>query len=571
MASEHVSASGESHTEEGDEASSSLAAGEGEKGEDEPTGALSHKGGGQMDITNGQEKKPSKLKEMWGKLGLDAPTLMMMFKGSLAPTIAIAFYEADSVSKTYSNLGYLVAIISVLSLSFMPRAKFLQTMILNAFGTCIGAAVGMLGLWSCIKARENTSTPGVAQSYNSSQSTVCAIWLFANIWFANMLRSKSPALNIPTIMYSIFSNIAFTYGPLFSTIVAAELLIKQMLKAFFTAFALSTLVNLLIIPVSCRMVVFKEQAGYIQLMRGLLKAQSAYLQSLEESDMFAGPPAGESDTPTDNPPHESGKSSAKYPHPALSPEAKALKGAINGLRELYGKLYGDMPFAKREVAWGKLCAKDIDEIFDLFREITVPLIGMGTIMDIFVRISERRCWVKSPDSKDRSEPWEHMPLESKTEEKRLWNEVMKTLHEPFAVVTAVMDQGLEHVALTLELVPRPKKKLDADVETADEKSKPGDAGFLAYMEQTVNEFYKKRGATLKKWAQEKSLSAAQFDAHRPTPVTGEPISGDEGSHKRDQQQLNLILFMENLVSLHRFSLMMMMLTRLALHDWPCSD
>ncbi|KAM0126869.1 hypothetical protein ACHAP3_009077 [Botrytis cinerea] len=510
MATENVSVNGESPAEKRDEASPDRAT---ERGEDDAgpiSDGVSKRGTAQTEV-KGKEKKPSKLKGIWGKLGLDAPTLMMMF-----------------------------------NLPIMPRAKFFQTMILNLIAVCIGASIGMLGLWSSIKAREHTSTPGVPQAYNSSQAAVCAIWLFANIWFANLLRAKSPALNVPVIMYSIFSNIAFTYGPLFSTVASAESLIKQMIKSFLTAFAISTAVNVFVIPVSCRLVVFKGQAGYIQLLRGVLKAQTTYLQSLEESDMFADSGAENGDNPGD-PSDGSNKSSAGSSHPALSPEAKALKGAIDALRGLHGKLYGDMPFGKREVAWGKLGAKDIDKIFNLFRNIMIPLLGMSTITDIFVRIGERRGWVKSTGSKDRSEQWEHMPFQSKTEEKRLWNEVMKTLHEPFAIVTAVMDQGLEHAALTLELVPRPKKKAAGDVETADAQSKPGDAGFLAYMEQALNDFYKKRGATLKKWAHEKGLSAEQFDASRPIPPTGAPVSGDEAAHRRDQQQLYLILFMENLL------------------------
>ncbi|KAF7909581.1 uncharacterized protein EAF01_003299 [Botrytis porri] len=542
MATEDVSVNGESHTEKRDGASPDPST---ERSDDDarPTSdGVSKRGTGQTEVM-GKEKKPSKLKGIWGKLGLDAPTLMMMFKGSVAPTIAIAFYESDSVSQTYTTLGYLVAIVCVISLPIMPRAKFFQTMILNVIAVCIGASIGMLGLWSSIKARQHTSMPGVPQAYNSSQAAVCAIWLFANIWFANLLRAKSPALNVPVIMYSIFSNIAFTYGPLFPTVAAAESLIKQMIKSFLTAFALSTAVNVFVIPVSCRLVVFKGQAGYIQLLRGVLKAQTTFLQSLEESDMFA---AENGDNPGD-PSDGSNKSSAGSSHPTLSPEAKALKRAIDGLRGQHGKLYGDMPFGKREVAWGKLDAKDIDKIFDLFRNIMVPLLGMGTITDIFVRIGERRGWVKSTGSKDRFEQWEHMPLKSKAEEKRLWNEVVKTLHEPFSIITAVMDQGLEHVALTLELVPRPKKKAAGDVETADAQSKPGDAGFLAYMEEALDEFYKKRGKTLKKWAQEKGLSAEQFDTSRPIPPAGAPVSGDEAAHRRDQQQLYLILFMENLL------------------------
>ncbi|TEY76302.1 hypothetical protein BOTCAL_0060g00130 [Botryotinia calthae] len=544
MATEDVSVNDESHTEKRDETSPDLAS---ERGEDDAgpiSDGVSKRGTAQTEV-KGKEKKPSKLKGIWGKLGLDAPTLMMMFKYDLDP-FSTAFYESDSVAQTYTTLGYLVAIICVISMPIMPRAKFFQTMILNLIAVCIGASIGLLGLWSSLKAREHTSTPGVPQAYNSSQAAVCAIWLFANIWFANLLRAKSPALNVPVIMYSIFSNIAFTYGPLFSTVASAESLIKQMIESFLTAFAISTAVNVFVIPVSCRLVVFKGQAGYIQLLRGVLKAQTTYLQSLEESDMFADPGAENGDTPGD-PSDGSNKSSAGSSHPALSPEAQALKGAIDALRGLHGKLYGDMPFGKREVAWGKLGAKDIDKIFNLFRNIMIPLLGMSTITDIFVRIGERRGWVKSTGSKDRSEQWEHMPFQSKTEEKRLWNEVMKTLHEPFAIVTAVMDQGLEHAALTLELVPRPKNKAAGDVETADAQSKPGDAGFLAYMEQALNDFYKKRGATLKKWAHEKGLSTEQFDASRPIPPAGAPVSGDEAAHRRDQQQLYLILFMENLL------------------------
>jgi hypothetical protein len=95
-----------------------------------------------------------------------------------------------------------------------------------------------------------------------------------------------------------------------------------------------------------------------------------------------------------------------------------------------------MSFAKREMAWGKLDAKDIDEIFTLFRNILIPLIGMSTITDIFERIAERRGWVKIANSKyDKAESWEDCGEEAKEEEKRIWNEIMKTLHEPFEVVS----------------------------------------------------------------------------------------------------------------------------------------
>lgn len=43
------------------------------------------------------KKTFSKVKQIWAKIGLDKGTVAMMFKGSVAPTIAVAFYQGDSV------------------------------------------------------------------------------------------------------------------------------------------------------------------------------------------------------------------------------------------------------------------------------------------------------------------------------------------------------------------------------------------------------------------------------------------------------------------------------------------
>ena len=106
----------------------------------------------------GSPTKPSKLKQLWEKIGLDLVTVLMMLKyvensqtpikglsltqthrGSIAPLIAVAFYQADTVASIYGAIGYLVPIVTVLSVTIMPRAKFLQTMILNTIGICSGS------------------------------------------------------------------------------------------------------------------------------------------------------------------------------------------------------------------------------------------------------------------------------------------------------------------------------------------------------------------------------------------------------------------------------------------------
>ena len=83
-----------------------------------------------------------------------------------------------------------------------------------------------------------------------------------------------PALQFPVIMYSIFTNVAFTYGPLFPTIDAGEALIVQLLEGFLMAFAISLGVNLFIIPVSSRTVIFSKSSEILMtLKRGLTRVQ----------------------------------------------------------------------------------------------------------------------------------------------------------------------------------------------------------------------------------------------------------------------------------------------------------
>ena len=236
-------------------------------------------------------------------------------------------------------------------------------------------------------------------------------------------------------------------------------------------------------------------------------------------------------------------------HPAQTPPAKVLKGAISGLLALHGKLYGDLPFAKRESAWGKLDAKDIDEIFTLFRNILIPMIGLSTITDIFERIAERRGWVKSTYTRhDKIEAWEDCDEAAKNEEKRVWNEMTKTLHEPFAIAIGAMDEGMEHVGLVLEFNKPPKKKKgEDDVEAKGTDPRPGDPEFSKFLDQKLKDFYGNRGKTLKAWARNKGLSEEMFDQLNTEPKENK-YTPDDAQHARDQQQLYLILYLEFLVS-----------------------
>ncbi|KAK3374804.1 hypothetical protein B0H63DRAFT_452637 [Podospora didyma] len=489
-----------------------------------------------------KKKKPNLIAKTFAKLGLDVPTLVTMLKGSLPPAISIAMCQAPAVSAYFSTLGYLVAIISVLALAILPRGKFLMSTFLSVIGVCIGSAMAMLMLWSAIRARENTTPPGSLKLYNASQSAVCGVWLFFNIWISNMLRAKFAAFNIPVIIYSILSNIAATFGPFMRTTAAAEAFVKQLFTAMLSGFAIALGVNLFVVSVSSRLVVFKEFEGAIGLLRRTVSLQRAYLVSIESADMFAAVTRTQTILEREAKSKDGGKKKPKLTKEARA--AKALAETTAKMRELAGKLHADLPFAKRDFAWGKLDAGDLSEMFRLVRDVYIPILGMTTIIDIFKRVSERRNWNLGEDATEEL-------IAEKEAEKHVWNQVMKQMHEPFEILSEAIDQGLEHAGLCLELIPRPKKlsmkakaakdAAQADVEAQDQGTKPGEPGFSNVIAEKVEAFCSRKGELLRTWVEERRLADEEENRDRPT------CKCASERRERDQAQLYIVLYMETLM------------------------
>ncbi|KAF6824623.1 hypothetical protein CMUS01_10150 [Colletotrichum musicola] len=474
------------------------------------------------------------------RLGLDVPTLLMMFKGSLPPVIGVAIYQSTPVALYFTTLGYLVPIISVLALAILPRGKYLQNLVLNVAGICIGAAFSMLALWSGVQARRNTASPEELATglpvYNSSQSVVCAVWLFFNIWISNTLRAKYPAMNLPVMIYSIFMNVACTFGPLMVTTAAAESFTKRLLVAMLSAMGIATGVALFIFPVSSRKVVTAEFKGAIGLVRKSIRLQLNYLHTLSGEDML------ERHETTASSVFRRKKSKKKQKRPEMTKEAKAaseLKATALAISALFGKMHGDMVFAKRDFAYGKLDAKDLSEIFNRLRSIMIPLNGISTIVDIFRRAAERHGWGAEGSGGDGGDT----DVEKKLEQ-RVWNDIMIQLYEPFEILTEAMDQGLEHVSIVLELTPKPKKTKAADVESeAGSKGapKPGDVNFAGHLADRVRQFNDKKSTMLRAWLKERQLATEQErqDLHLKRLETR--------MQERDQTQLYVMLYMEKLM------------------------
>ncbi|CAE7021633.1 hypothetical protein CFE70_003030 [Pyrenophora teres f. teres 0-1] len=475
-----------------------------------------------------KKKKPSKLKTAWGKLGLDVGTVMMMGKAALPPTIALAMYQADDVAEKYSTLGYLIAIMSILGFCIMPRAKFVQTMTLNILATCVGSALAMLMVWTGVKARQHTTVPGAPpQRYNSSQSVVLAVWLFFQIYIINAMKAKFPQLAFPTIIYGILVNVAATTGFLFQTVAQCETFVQRLLEAFLTGFAIATGVSLFIIPVTSRKVVLKEAAGYIGLLRGMLGAHKTYIYSLETSDMF-----GQKYVP------EEGEKNNRGGKAKVSPEVQAIKTMAGALQGLHGKLTADLPFAKREVAYGKLSCDDFEAIFKHLRSIMLPVLGLGSIVDLFERGAEMNHWNGEEDEHD-----EQMRKRTVKE----WNDMFQFVHEPFNNIFEALDDGLAHILLKLQLAPTPKNKKGQNQDDAEAKGdtvKPGDAGFAEHLQKQANLFFSKKEPTLRHWVDTKGIKLR--DDYFCTPSTPEEeiehLLPSITTRKRDQRQLFLVLY-----------------------------
>lgn len=98
----------------------------------------------------------------------------------------IQSYQSDAISNITTTIGYLSALISVLSQGLMPRAKFIKIMFFDLLSTCVSASLCCLAVFCAVKARENNTpadaSEAVRTGYSSDACGVAAIWLVVMIW-----------------------------------------------------------------------------------------------------------------------------------------------------------------------------------------------------------------------------------------------------------------------------------------------------------------------------------------------------------------------------------------------------
>ncbi|KAI7312325.1 hypothetical protein KC315_g12015 [Hortaea werneckii] len=494
------------------------------------------------------EKKPSKLKQIWTKIGLDVPTLVVMFKGSIPPIVALAMYQADAVAQEYTTLGYLVAITSILGFCIMPRGKFIQTMTLNVLAVCLSAAVNLLALYCGTQARKHTTPPGrPLAGYNSSANAVLAIWLMVQIYLINVVRAARPQFQFPAIIYSIFVIVSSTYGVMFPTMTYALSFMQRLLEAFLTGFAIATATHFVIFPTSSRKVVLKEMTGYMMCLGGMLKAQTAYMASLENLDPVQAREERERQAAAKGGKKEK-KNQTSGGVPLATPALTKLKETLGKTMELHTKLHGDITPAKREFAIGKLESHDLSELWRLMKGVFVPVIGLSSSIDLLNRVASENDWAHEGATED----------EKRKRHEQVGNVqfLMKQLHQPFFQMTGEIDAAIKHVLITLELTKPEKKR--GDEESSGDILIPGSNGFSEGYKRKVDAFYKSKEKTLEDWCKEHDIELPEGFFEGNSTVPESLVVKDDSIRDRYQRQLFFTLYLEYL--LYRASRAMLDLT-----------
>jgi hypothetical protein len=264
----------------------------------------------------------------------------------------------------------------------------------------------------------------------------------------------------------------------------------------------------------------------LQAFKTVLKAQSQFMLSL--------PTRGWYDT-QDSPKRLDSRSDNEYnshQRTAPWPEADGLKRATMNVAEAQIQIQSELRYAKREVGWGKLGAKDFGMLSRLLKNILLPVFGMESLVEVTDRIEKRGGWRSFRASMAAHTMTESELNALEEKEKEQWRWIFEQLRCPVRQLLQAMIEGLDHFTYALEFAKRPaSSKLDLEAKGLD--SQPGGKGFAAHLEKAIQDFLEQRKGPLKEWCTSKGMDdPSQKNSMKPS---------DYPLHQRHQAQLYLFL------------------------------
>jgi hypothetical protein len=300
-----------------------------------------------------------------------------------------------------------------------------------------------------------------------------------------------------------------------------------LLQTFFSGFGISAAVSLFILPFTSRTIVSMRIAKALREYKAVLEAQSQFMLSLPSRDLFGSTVSSKSLHG-----ESSGQSSSRNERASLV-EAEALKKATIKVAQLQVEIHSELRYAKREISWAKLGAKDFGKLSRLLRDILVPVSGMESLVDVVHLIEKRRDWDTAQllETTPKLAAFDLDALERS--EKERWNWIFEQLQGPTHRLLLVMIEGLDHALYTLEFAKRPRTAVTSDIEGKGLDQQPGDKGFADRLERAIQEFLHQREGPLEEWCTSKGMDSQ--------PRGDSPNSSNDRLHERHQSQLHLLL------------------------------
>jgi hypothetical protein len=339
-------------------------------------------------------------------------------------------------------------------------------------------------------------------------------------------------------MFCIYINIAIPYTSFFPSWELITTFLHRVTLAFLTGYSLAFLVGLLIVPVSCRLIAFKEITGFLELTRKTLKQQASHIHKLKSLGVL------------DDYTSVSGSNSVLT---SLSTEVftqdvwstSDTKKTLAQLETLHSKLGPDVCYAQREVAFGCITASDMEILCERMQELFILVTGVGNIVTMLRRL------VRSEGQEAAQSRGTSREKKDGEEEKEI-EDAMKILDTTFNDFVEIIDGAINHSLLLLELnEPSRKEQLNirkqfsadtSNIEAYIGDSSPGKPQYFNALERRVASFQNRRMTSLESWKTTTPLDQTQMTFNFATQFPTLASADDKTPPTRAQQELLALLW-----------------------------
>jgi hypothetical protein len=316
-------------------------------------------------------------------------------------------------------------------------------------------------------------------------------------------------------------------APLMPTVTYGMSFITSLIKAVFIGLTVATGVSLFVFPVSSRKAAKGDIKNLLGALSNCLGVYRTLLTSFENHDAMADMLVADR---------------------KARPEAQAARDALKTTNLINSKLQVSLPFAKREIGYGKIGPNELKRLNELLRQVFLPTMGLESVTGLFQHFAAIRGWTE--------EKLANMTEEEMLERERGvndWTANMSLVHGSFNEILTVMEEAIHHICLQLQFKKQPKKQATkplardtGDIEDIAQGTAPGDAGFADYLDRKSKKFYNEKHVTLIEWGRRHGIKWTDnfFDHPDTAPLELSESMNHVSGHRRvqNQRQLYLLLY-----------------------------